>query len=169
MGEICRPKRKQIIIYKKGRSFGATFFVYITLNFCAPTLIGSHSFIPLLLFTCEKNSFKSSGVHSIASPPCFWSGQYLYLMFTPCFTSSSTRAVQSPSLAVLKKYRSMRIGSALIAAAELTARSMGAELLQLHSQLRAKEFYQKCGYQEFGEIELDEGCPHIWMKKYINN
>ena len=41
-------------------------------------------------FVWEKNSFKSSGVHSIASPPCFWSGQYLYLMFTPCFTSSST-------------------------------------------------------------------------------
>ena len=53
-------------------------------------------------FLWETNSFKSSGVHSIASPPCFWSGQYLYLMFTPCFTSSSTRAEQSPSLAVLK-------------------------------------------------------------------
>lgn len=54
-------------------------------------------------FVWEKNSFKSSGVHSIASPPCFCSGQYLYLIFTPCFTSSSTRVVQSPSLAVLKK------------------------------------------------------------------
>ena len=41
-------------------------------------------------FVWVKNSFKSSGVHSIASPPCFWSGQYLYLMFTPCCTSSST-------------------------------------------------------------------------------
>ena len=85
------------------------------------------------------------------------------------FNEDSDKIYYLGRLAVLKKYRSMKIGSALIAAAELTARSMGAELLQLHSQLRAKEFYQKCGYQEFGEIELDEGCPHIWMKKYINN
>ena len=85
------------------------------------------------------------------------------------FTEDSDKIYYLGRLAVLKKYRSMKIGSALISAAELTARSMGAELLQLHSQLRAKEFYQKCGYQEFGEIELDEGCPHIWMKKYINN
>ena len=85
------------------------------------------------------------------------------------FSEDSDKIYYLGRLAVLKKYRSMKIGSALISAAELTARSMGAELLQLHSQLRAKEFYQKCGYQEFGEIELDEGCPHIWMKKYINN
>ena len=85
------------------------------------------------------------------------------------FSEDSDKIYYLGRLAVLKKYRSMKIGSALLSAAELTARSMGAELLQLHSQLRAKEFYQKCGYQEFGEIELDEGCPHIWMKKYINN
>lgn len=85
------------------------------------------------------------------------------------FTEDSDKIYYLGRLAVLKKYRSMKIGSALLSAAELTARSMCAELLQLHSQLRAKEFYQKCGFQEFGEIELDEGCPHIWMKKYINN
>ena len=84
------------------------------------------------------------------------------------FTEDSDKIYYLGRLAVLKKYRSMKIGSALISAAESTARSMGAELLQLHSQLRAKEFYQKCGYQEFGEIELDEGCPHIWMKKQLH-
>ena len=85
------------------------------------------------------------------------------------FNEDSNKIYYLGRLAVLKKYRSMKIGSALISAAELTARAKGAELIQLHSQLRAKQFYQKCGYQEFGDIELDEGCPHIWMKKSLNN
>ena len=85
------------------------------------------------------------------------------------FNEDSDKVYYLGRLAVLKKYRSMRIGSALIAAAERTASSMGAESLQLHSQLRAKQFYQKCGYHEFGEIELDEGCPHIWMKKILTD
>ena len=67
-------------------------------------------------------------MHSIASPPCFWFGQYVYLMMLPCFTSSSTRAVQSPSLAVLKKYTGMFTGRGLeqdidIAAAKIVSYS----------------------------------------------
>ena len=30
-----------------------------------------------------------------------------------------------------------------------------------------KEFYEKQGYQVFGEEDFDEGCPHIWMYKDI--
>ena len=28
-----------------------------------------------------------------------------------------------------------------------------------------KEFYEKQGYQPYGEIGFEEGCPHIWMYK----
>ena len=115
-------------------------------------------------FTEEFDTVDNSAIHFVAYD------EYGNPMGTcRIFSEDSDKIYYLGRLAVLKKYRSMKIGSALISAAELTARSMGAELLQLHSQLRAKEFYQKCGYQEFGEIELDEGCPHIWMKKYINN
>ena len=28
-------------------------------------------------------------------------------------------------------------------------------------------FYEKQGYLPYGEIELEEDCPHIWMRKII--
>lgn len=70
-------------------------------------------------------------------------------------------------LAVVKSCRRLKIGSALIAECENYARRVGASEIRLHSQYRAKDFYHKCGYTEYCEIEDEEGCPHIWMKKYI--
>ena len=71
-------------------------------------------------------------------------------------------------LAVLKEYRNKGVGSILLKYAEDTARLKGAKVLFLHSQIRAKEFYLKNGYMEFGEIEYEENYPHIWMKKKLN-
>ena len=70
-------------------------------------------------------------------------------------------------MAVTKDARKLGVGRTVLSCAEVKAKELGAELLLLHSQCRAKEFYEKCGYTAFGEIELDEGCPHIWMKKDI--
>ena len=28
-------------------------------------------------------------------------------------------------------------------------------------------FYEKLGFQAYGEIEYEEHCPHTWMKKII--
>ena len=83
------------------------------------------------------------------------------------FTEESDKIYYLGRLAVLKKFRKMNIGSSLLTFAEATARAKGADQIRLHSQLRAKQFYKKCGYEEYGEIELDEGCPHIWMKKNL--
>lgn len=70
--------------------------------------------------------------------------------------------------AVLKEYRKMGIGHQLISSVEKFVKSKGYNLLILHSQLRAVEFYQKCGYSTYGEIELEENHPHIWMKKLFD-
>ena len=37
----------------------------------------------------------------------------------------------------------------------------------LHAQLQAVPFYEKLGFQAYGEIEYEEHCPHTWMKKII--
>lgn len=29
------------------------------------------------------------------------------------------------------------------------------------------DFYETIGYTQYGEIEDDQGCPHIWMKKEL--
>ena len=70
-------------------------------------------------------------------------------------------------LAVIKEYRGKNIGAKMIESAENTVRLKNGKYIILHSQLQAKVFYSKQGYTEFGEVEDEEGCPHIWMKKIL--
>ncbi|MCM1263990.1 MAG: GNAT family N-acetyltransferase [Butyrivibrio sp.] len=70
-------------------------------------------------------------------------------------------------LAVVKEYRGKNIGSMMLKEAERYVRSQNGKDLILHSQCRAADFYKKSGFTEFGNIEYEEGCPHIWMRKNI--
>lgn len=67
-------------------------------------------------------------------------------------------------LAVAKENRGKGYGKIIIEKAVEYVKSLNGESLILHSQMRAKEFYKKQGFKEYGEIEYEEGCPHIWMK-----
>ncbi len=70
-------------------------------------------------------------------------------------------------LAVSADCRGNGLGSLLLAEAEKYAMSNGMREIRLHSQYRAKAFYEKNGYTAFGEIDYEEDCPHIWMIKNI--
>ena len=70
-------------------------------------------------------------------------------------------------LAVLKPYRSLGIGSKVLDAAEEYVKNVGGSAIKLHSQCTAKEFYKRAGYTAYGDIEDEQGCPHIWMQKYL--
>lgn len=70
-------------------------------------------------------------------------------------------------LAVIKKYRGRNMGSVMVKEAEKYVREKGGKNLILHAQCRAADFYKKLGFEEFGDVGDDEGCPHIWMKKSI--
>lgn len=70
-------------------------------------------------------------------------------------------------LAVLNTYRGRGIGHALLAEVENFVRQRGGKLISLHAQCRAEAFYAKAGYLAYGEVEDDEGCPHIWMRKNL--
>lgn len=70
-------------------------------------------------------------------------------------------------VAVLKELRGRGRGSELVRGIEPIISAHGGKMITLHSQCTAVEFYKRLGYTEYGEIELDEGCPHIWMKKQI--
>ena len=67
-------------------------------------------------------------------------------------------------LAVVKLYRGTYLGSLLLKEAEKQVLSNGGDRLILHSQFVATGFYRKNGYQEYGNVEDDQGCPHIWRK-----
>ena len=70
-------------------------------------------------------------------------------------------------LAVKKEFRGAGIGSRMLREAEACVRDLGGTCLMLHSQLHAKEFYEKSGYIAYGEVEYEENCPHIWMRKQL--
>ena len=70
-------------------------------------------------------------------------------------------------LCVLKDKRGAGVGARILSEAEKGAAALGATALKLHSQYHARAFYEKCGYKQDGEIELEQGKEHIWMKKSL--
>ena len=70
-------------------------------------------------------------------------------------------------LAVRKRFRGRQIGGKLLFAAEEEIRRAGGIKIHLSSQVRAKEFYVKCGYHALGEEYKDEYCPHVEMMKEL--
>lgn len=69
--------------------------------------------------------------------------------------------------AIIKEYRGRDYGIELMKKAEQVIKDLGGKKIELSSQLRAKNFYEKCGFKAEGEIYMDEFCPHILMKKEI--
>lgn len=90
-------------------------------------------------------------------------------------TIATCRVFQNPiskeytlgRVAVLKEYRGKNIGSLIVKEAEKYIQEKEGKFIVLHAQCRVAEFYRKLGFTEFGTIENDEGCPHIWMRKNI--
>ncbi|GAB2523232.1 GNAT family N-acetyltransferase [Nocardia heshunensis] len=71
-------------------------------------------------------------------------------------------------LAVLKETRGTGLGVALVRAIEERARERGLDAVELHSQTQARGFYEKLGYEAYGEIGMDAGIPHIWMRRTLS-
>ena len=67
-------------------------------------------------------------------------------------------------LAVIREYRGKGLGSAMLKEAENLVIQNGGNTLTLHAQCRVKEFYVNLGYSEFGDVDYDEDCPHIWIR-----
>jgi predicted GNAT family N-acyltransferase len=68
-------------------------------------------------------------------------------------------------VAVLAEARESGAGRALMNALEALGRDRGFEQFLLHSQTHAAGFYERLGYDRFGD-EFDEaGIPHVKMRK----
>ncbi len=68
-------------------------------------------------------------------------------------------------VAVTREHRGKNAGGFIVKKAEEYVQSHGGKGLRLHAQCRITEFYNKIGFSAFGDIDDDEGCPHIWMRK----
>ncbi len=69
-------------------------------------------------------------------------------------------------IAVLKDYRKLHLGSAVISALEEVLKTKNGKKAVLLSQESAVGFYNKCGFSlKNDKIIYDEGHPHRWMEK----
>ncbi|BBB91406.1 MAG TPA: GNAT family N-acetyltransferase [Methylomusa anaerophila] len=70
-------------------------------------------------------------------------------------------------VAVLAEQRGGGVGRMIMEAIETEARKAGYKCLKLSAQLHARKFYERLGYQSYGEVYLDAGIKHIAMTKTI--
>ena len=81
------------------------------------------------------------------------------------FQETESRHYVIGRIAVIKQYRGQNIGADILKIAEEKIYQLKGTHISLRAQLRAKGFYEKQGYMPYGEIDFDEDCPHIWMRK----
>ncbi len=83
------------------------------------------------------------------------------------FTDPESGRVMIGRVAVRKAFRGRGLGADIIKAAEEYAAGSGVNEIWIHSQERAVGFYSIFGYEDTGIHDVEEGCPHILMKKAL--
>lgn len=70
-------------------------------------------------------------------------------------------------ICVLESHRKYGLGRAVMEALESIARDGGLKEAKLNGQTHAEPFYNKLGYRTVSDIFLEEGIPHVTMKKTL--
>lgn len=70
-------------------------------------------------------------------------------------------------LAVLKSERGKGYAKQLIVEAQKAIKEHGGKDILIHAQKRLEGMYTHIGFKSEGIEDLDEGVPHLWMKKEI--
>ena len=68
-------------------------------------------------------------------------------------------------MAVLKQYRKMGVGAALLGFAETICKQHGSAQMVLSAQTHAIGFYQRCGFIVTSAVYQDLHIPHVDMQK----
>jgi len=66
-------------------------------------------------------------------------------------------------IAVLKDWRNMQVGTAILEALLVYAKSQHYPEVDLAAQVQALAFYQRLGFVEEGEVFMDANMPHLKM------
>ena len=70
-------------------------------------------------------------------------------------------------VAVLKPYRRMKIGKAMMKFIETLPEVKEKGKIAVHAQLTARDFYLNCGFHEVSDIYEEANILHVSMKKEI--
>ncbi len=77
------------------------------------------------------------------------------------------RSSQIGRQATAKECRGHGVGAAVLDLLEHMAELRGLSELVVHAQLPAEPFYRKRGYVQDGEPFLEQGVPHVRMRKLL--
>lgn len=77
------------------------------------------------------------------------------------------RTAQIGRMAVQKDQRKNGIGAMVLEALERMAAMRGISDLTVNSQLPAEPFYKNRGFARISDVFLDQGVPHVVMKKTL--
>jgi len=80
---------------------------------------------------------------------------------------SDARTAQIGRMAVAADQREHGIGGLVLEALERMARMRGISELTVNSQLPAEAFYKNRGFVRLGNPFLDQGVPHVVMRKAL--
>jgi predicted GNAT family N-acyltransferase len=78
-----------------------------------------------------------------------------------------SRTAQIGRMAVAKDERKHGIGALVLEALERMAAMRGIAELTVNSQIPAESFYAKRGFARVGDVFLDQGVPHVVMRKLL--
>lgn len=82
-------------------------------------------------------------------------------------TPLSKHQFQLKQMAVHPIYQGLGHGAQLVTFAESNLKMKGANKIILHARQSAIGFYQKLGYECFGDEYFEVGIPHRSMQKYL--
>jgi predicted GNAT family N-acyltransferase len=80
---------------------------------------------------------------------------------------SDARTAQIGRMAVAKEHRKHGVGALVLEALERMAQLRGITELTVNSQLPAESFYRNRGFARVSEVFLDQGVPHVLMRKTL--
>ncbi len=78
-----------------------------------------------------------------------------------------SRTCQVGRMATAKDHRGHGVGAQVLESLERMAAMRGLAELIVHAQLPAESFYRNRGYAKEGDVFLEEGVPHVLMRKRL--
>ncbi|WP_226659133.1 GNAT family N-acetyltransferase [Pseudalkalibacillus hwajinpoensis] len=70
-------------------------------------------------------------------------------------------------ICILASHRKLGIGNLIVHKLEDLAYKTGITSVKLHGQVQAEGFYHKLGYETCSDVFMEDGIPHVLMRKKL--